>query len=352
MPAAWALRASVIIVNFNGREALLRCLASVQADLPADCEIVVVDNASSDGSIQAVRDGFPDVVLVENTVNGGFGAGANSGVLCARGRSLVFLNPDTLARPGWLDALLRPVEGSGSIGLATSRILLASDPDRLNTCGNSVHLSGLTLCRGMGRPSATYQEPEEVNAVSGAAFSIRRELFELLGGFDETFFLYLEDTDLSLRARLAGWRTFYEPSSIVLHDYALSLAPQKLFFQERNRHVMLLKILRWPTLLALLPALLAAEMLMWGFLLVSNPAAGGSKLRAYLWFPLHWRGLLRNRKAVQLTRRERDRALVRSLAFRLDFQQAVKGAAAHAVHAVFDPLFFALKTLALTVVWW
>ena len=352
MPAAKALRASVIIVNFNTRDALLHCLEGVRNTLPGNCEIVVVDNASQDGSATAVRASFPDTVLVEEAVNAGFGAGANRGARRAGGKVLVFLNPDTVVSDGWLEPLVAALEADGDAGLATAQVLLAAEPSRLNTCGNDVHVSGLTLCRGMGVPKGAFQSRGEVNAVSGAVFSIQRSLFESLGGFDEDFFLYLEDTDLSLRARLAGWRSIYIPESVVLHDYILKLNPRKLFFQERNRYAMLLKLFRWPTLIMLLPVLALAELMVWGFLLRSQPGAMVSKLRAYLWVPAHWGDLMRKRREAQRMRAARDRELLRSFSFRLDFSQTASRFLATLAGAVFDPVFFVLKRLALAVVWW
>src|SRR5690348_14754527 len=126
------MRASIVIVNYNHREAILRCLESVLGALPADCEIIVVDNASSDGSAPAIRAAFPQVPLICSAVNGGFGAGCNLGARKAAGTYLVFLNPDTTITPNWLDALLAPLQAHQHTGLTTARILLADGSERIN----------------------------------------------------------------------------------------------------------------------------------------------------------------------------------------------------------------------------
>ena len=174
-----------------------------------------------------------------------------------------------------------------------------SDPERLNTCGCNIHVTGLTLCRGMGRARDTYVQRDEVGAISGAAFAIRAELFERLGGFDETMFLYLEDTDLSWRARLAGWQTVYVPDSLVLHDYELRITPLKVFWEERNRYLMLLKSLRWPTLLLLAPVYLLAEVITWAFVLLKDRHNIGNKLRAYGWVMASWSLIRRKRRETR-----------------------------------------------------
>jgi len=347
-----SVRASIIIVNYNANEKLLRCLESVLCDLQSDCEVLVVDNDSSDGIADRIETDFAAVRLMRSQTNLGFGGGNNLGAGEARGKYLVFLNPDTLVQRGWLEALLAPFNSDARAGLVTSKILLFDDPTLINTCGNVVHFTGLTLCRGLGQPREAFGEAQEVDAVSGAAFAIRRDLFEELNGFDEDTFLYMEDTDLSWRARLSGWRCLYAPDSIVLHHYTLRITPLKVFYQERNRYLMLMKSLRWPTLFVLLPAQLLAELMTWGFVIYSDRANFANKLRAYAWIIDNWRAVRRKRRETQAARRVPDRELLRHTTFRVDFDQASSGIVGTLAQVVFNPLFFVLKGLALTLIWW
>jgi len=427
-----AVSVSVVVVNYNGGEAILDCLQSVQQHTgPLGCspaaerspvgegkmgtgagtaiealtqpteaslteapqplcegvEVLVVDNDSVDGSPAVIKEKFPWVRLIPSGANLGFGAGNNLGVRHARGEYLVFLNPDTLVSEGWLDALVGELmHGGGSreansreassgdagpgdagsgdggsrealnvrpeVGLVTSKILMADNPDIINTCGNNVHLTGITLCRGLGEPRTAMGKVEDVSAASGAAFAMRREVFEKLGGFDEDMFLYMEDTDLSLRAQLAGYRCRYVPGSIVLHRYALKMTPMKVFYQERNRYLTLLKNLRWATLAVLLPAALWAEVITWAFVALRDRANAGNKIRAYRWIWSNWKSILRKRATAQSLRRAPDRAIVRSMSIRLDFGQATSPALALVGHIVFDPIFALFKLVALAIVWW
>jgi GT2 family glycosyltransferase len=340
-------RLRVILVNYNGGEAVLRCLRSLRESVWEDAEVVVVDNASTDGSAAAIEREYPEARLVRSARNRGFGAGCNLGARDAEGETLVFLNPDTTVEPGWLQALAGALERDEQAGLATAQVRLLDDPGRINTCGNEVHLTGLALCRGLGRPAGEFDRGQEVGAVSGAAFAIRRELFAALGGFDEDFFLYMEDTDLSLRARLAGFRCVYAPEAVVYHDYRLRIGPRKTYYQERNRYLILLKIFRWRTLLALSPALLLAEAITWGFSLARDRRNWANKLQAYVWVSRNLRAILEKRKQTQRLRAARDRELLAGAGYRLAFEQTGRDLISRGSHFIFDPLFFLLRSLAL-----
>jgi len=192
----------------------------------------------------------------------------------------------------------------------------------------------------------------EVSAISGAAFIIRRNLFEALGEFDPDFFLYMEDTDLSLRARMAGSHCLYVPDSVVYHDYSLNFSSQKTFYQERNRYLMLLKIFKWPTLLVLSPALLLAELITWGFSLSRDRNHLGNKFKAYAWIIHNWGKIMAKRRRTQLMRTVKDRALLRVMTHRLDYNQTGPGFLTRLANWVLNPLFYLLRGFVLTFVWW
>jgi GT2 family glycosyltransferase len=350
--------ASIIIVSYNKRDDIVRCLRSVFETSEPAFEVIVVDNASPDGSADAVVGGFPNAITIRSETNLGFGGGCNLGAGRASAGCLVFLNPDTLVDDGWLGPLVSSITAINStdspqaVGLATSKILMLREPGRINACGNTIHITGLTLCRGLGAPDRSFADEEEVDAVSGAAFAIRRDVFEALGGFDESMFLYMEDTDLSLRARLAGWQSVCVPRSRVFHDYSLKMFPLKVFYQERNRYLMLLKGFKWATLLALFPVLLIAEVITWGFVLLSDRANIANKARAYAWVVNNWSAIVQARRATQSLRKVKDIELLRHTCFRLDLGQAREGGIARLAQRLIDPLFWVLRRLTLALVRW
>ena len=314
-----AVRASLVIVAYNSARHLPACLESLLPTLGATDEVLVVDCASTDGSAD-VADGYP-VRVVRSERNVGYGGGGNLGAARAAGRFLVFLNPDTVVEPGWLDALLEPI--ATGPGLVTAKIVLYEDPDRIDASANSVHLSGITVRRGHGQPAAGLGATERVLAVSGCVFAIDRASFEHLGGFDERFFMYVEDTDLSLRAAVAGLPIWYAGRSRVRHNHLPAFRPGKLFWLERNRLSMLLKVWSTGTLLRLLPTVLFVELLTWAFALRGGPTAVSAKARAWLWVLANLPSVLARRRAVQRLRRVHDRELLRRCAWRLDLTELV-----------------------------
>ena len=342
--------ASIITVNTNERHRLEVYLPSVFASR-GNFEVIISDNGSTDGSMEFIEASFPNARVVRNGRNLGFAAANNRAAKISEREILVFINPDTAVHPDWLYYLIQPFEDR-RVGLTTSKILLMSDPEKINTCGNAMHLTGLTLCRGMGASRKLYDDMDEVDAVSGAGFAIRRELFEILGGFDEDFFIYMEETDLSLRARLNGWKCIYVPRSIILHDYELRFGPNKVLYQERNRYMMLLKTLKWRTLLTLLPAYLLAEVVTWGFVITSDRAHWRNKFRTYHWTMANWRTILNKRKETQQLRKVTDRELLKDVGSRLNYGQVATRPVVILADWIFTPMFVLLRTMTRLVIWW
>jgi GT2 family glycosyltransferase len=346
------IRASVIIVSYNQRTMLDACLRSLLLCTNSNDEIILVDNASSDGSAQHIEATFSNVHVIQSSKNLGFASGSNLGASNALGNYLVFLNPDTEVSPGWLEELITPLENDTGIGLATSKILLLNNPHRINTAGNNIHLSGLTMCRGLGLKAEALTKSTEVNAVSGAGFIIRRDLFERLHGFDPDFFMYMEDADLSWRSRIAGYKCLYIPSSVMYHDYALRFGSKKTYYQERNRYLMLLKSLRWPTFLILMPMLLLMEVISWGFVLFREPNRYHNKLDAYKWIVTNWGSIQGKRFQVQLLRRVSDRELLLKNSWRISFDQVDEGFVGSTARVIFNPLFYVFYRLIYLLIWW
>ncbi len=320
------IQTSVVIVTYNNRDDIDACLGSLRTHSP-DAEIIVVDNLSSDGTLDHIRQQYPRVRAVSAGRNGGFGAGNNIGARLATGTRLVFLNPDTEVKGAWLAPLIAALEDDSSVGLVTPTVLLKGTANRVNACGNDVHLTGLAFCAGLHHAAPPRSTPARpVAAISGAAFAIRRELWEQLGGFDERFFMYLEDTDLSLRARRLGYTILHVPASRVWHDYRVSVSAAKLYHLERNRLLMLHKNLSPATLVLLSPALALTEVLTWIFCLQQGKAYALAKWHSYRGF---WRERRRSEHpARQLSPRYDDHALVHSFGSRLALEQMRQGALA------------------------
>ena len=345
-------RVSIIIVNTNELHHLVRCLPSVFGQEYPDYEVLIVDNGSTDGSLEYVGREFPAAVVVRNGANLGYAGANNVGFRHATGEYLAVLNPDTEVDPRWLTELVAALEADPAAGLATPKIVMMDDPARLNTCGNEITFTGLTFCRGLDEPATAFDRLEPVSAVSGAAFVIRRRVLEEIGPFDESMFIYYEDTDLSLRAMLAGYTCLYVPTAVVRHQYIFKFTPRKAFMQERNRYVALCKTLRWRTLGVMLPSLLLSEVVAWGYAGLRGREHALGKLRSYVWLATHAGDVLRARRRVQRLRRVPDRAIVRRFGHRLRLARTTNPLAARVIERVVNPLTFVLGRLTRAVVTW
>lgn len=310
---------SVILVTYNGRPYLENCLDSLRQTLPTDAEVIVVDNGSSDGSLALVRARMPEARLLFNETNRGFAAACNQGAAVARGEFLVFLNQDTRLELGWLEALMAPFRDP-SVGLTTPTILWMDCPERVQSCGQDVHYTGLVFARNFNasRLALAGTEPADVAAVSGAAFAIRRSVWEELGGICETFYMYYEETDLSWRARRAGYRCLHVPESIVYHAGRLDRpSPLALYYSFRNRTLMVWRNWSGRALLFLSPGLFLADLIEWGMALARGWPGIAAKVRALGWFLTHLRTLVRLRTESRREGRVGDGAMLTTMDWRL-----------------------------------
>jgi hypothetical protein len=300
----------VSVVSWNSWGDLRHNLPALVAQDYPSYRVVVVDNASTDDTADEVAARFPDVTVIRSPRNDGFGAANNLCFAASSSSYVAVLNPDARPEPGWLRALVRALEENPNAALATSKVLLASDASRINACGNVVHLSGIAYCRGLMQDQHDFVQASPVAAVSGAAFLARRDVLEEIGYFDERFFMYMEDTELSMRARLAGYDVVLAPRSRVAHEYELAVPPWKFFYLERNRFFLLVNLFRWRTMMLLIPALCVAEAGVWWFALRSGPRMAAAKAASYVAVLRALPRMLRRRRRVQAVRRTGDRALI------------------------------------------
>jgi GT2 family glycosyltransferase len=225
---------AVVVVSYNSRDDVLRCLGSLPAE-GRPLEVVVVDNASGDGSAEAVRAAFPRATVIDAGANLGFAAASNRGARASRAGHLLFLNPDTEVEPGAVDAMAALLDGRPDVGVVGPAVLNADGTPQVST-GPFLTLASewrqRRLVKGVAR-----RDPEALRAaarqagsehepdwVSGACLMVRRSTFEAVGGFDERFFLYEEDVDLCLRVRRAGGRIVFTPAARIRHRLGTAMA--------------------------------------------------------------------------------------------------------------------------------
>ncbi len=243
---------SIIIVNRNAGGRLAECLASLEREaVGKDWEVLVLDNASSDGSLDAASKRFPAVELIRNSENVGFARANNQGFRTSRGRFVLFLNPDTVVFPGALGRLveeLRPEPGTGAVGPALvcgQKTFQVSFGEKITFFRELARKSILNAWRRRRLPGL--KRKRRTAWVSGACLMTRREVLETVGGFDEKFFLYFEDIDLCYRIRAHGFGIFFVPEARVFHVGGVSASgapyPSRLeyrksqvyFYEKHNR---------------------------------------------------------------------------------------------------------------------
>ncbi|MGZ8474050.1 MAG: glycosyltransferase family 2 protein [Candidatus Deferrimicrobiaceae bacterium] len=245
---------SVIILNWNGRHLLEECIESISSQSFRDFETIIVDNGSTDGSIEWMRGRWEDTVrIVPLPSNLGFAGGNNAGIRIARGKYVILLNNDAAVDPGWLAALADAVRRHPDAGMFTPKILNYHRRNEIDNTGLIIYPDGLARGRHrLEKDDGRFDEEGEALVPSGCAGVYRKEMLDRIGLLDDTFFAYGEDVDLGLRARWAGWGCFYVPSAVVYHKYSATTgaySPRKAFLVERNRFWILMKNFPWREIL-------------------------------------------------------------------------------------------------------
>jgi GT2 family glycosyltransferase len=287
-------------VTYNSPTAIAPALPALVAQLADDDELIVVDNASADDTVEQVSRLAPDAVVVRNPRNDGFAAAANLGARRARGELLLFLNPDAAPAPGFARAIRRPL--SDEPGWAAWMGLVTAEHGRVvNTNGGVIHFTAIAWAGEAGAPTpGTLRGPREVGFASGACLAVPRAAWERVGGFADEYFMYHEDVDLSLRLRLAGGAVGVVPDAIVDHDYAFSKGAAKWRHLERNRWATILRTYPGVLLGLLAPALVATELAL--FVVAAADGWLAQKLRATGETIVALPRLLRQRRAIQAAR--------------------------------------------------
>lgn len=248
-------RITVIIPTWNRRDLLGACLASLQAQ-SIPCSVLIVDNHSTDGTVEMVSSDFPGYRLLRLSRNEGFSRAVNEGIRKTQTPYIALLNNDAVADPHWIEAGLKALDQFPEYDFFASRMINYFDQSLLDSAGDRYTRTGLPLKRGFGEPVDQFAEREPVLGASAGAAFYRRKLFEEIGFFDEYFYMYLEDVDLSLRAQMAGSACLYLPEAIVYHMEAASdpsrpsdqtldsparyFTPDRIYWITRNRWLLMM----------------------------------------------------------------------------------------------------------------
>jgi GT2 family glycosyltransferase len=306
---------SVVIPTVRGGADLDACLLSLEGQGYPGLDVIVVDNASSDPSIEHLSDRFSGLRVLRNDENRGFVGASNQGIAASSAELVLLLNDDTALEPGALHAMVETLSAHPSWGACQAKLLLMEDPGRLDTAGSFLTSTGFLVHRGALEPEGAFTESDEIFAAKGAALLLRRASLGEVGTLDPDFFIYLEETDLCWRLWLSGWEVGFAATARVLHRQAgtaSTLSGEFVQFHSfKNRISMLLKNLGPVRLGWMLPCHLGLclGLAAW-FSVRGRPGLGVAILRAIAWNAAHLPRTVRKRRAVQARRRVRDRDLM------------------------------------------
>jgi len=297
---------SVIVINWNGARHLPACLDALRAQTYPRLEIIVADNASTDGSQALIRERYPEVRLVALPENRGFTGGNNAGIAASTGAIVILLNNDTEVAPAWVAALVDAFARHPEAGTAASKMLLFDRRDTFHTAGDFYRVDGLPGNRGVWQKDVgQYDREEYVFGACGGALAVRRDVLEAIGLLDDDFFFSAEDVDFAWRAQLAGYRCVYVPGAVVYHHLAASGGDVTAsYYNGRNFLYILAKDYPGDLFRRHWRAVIGRQArIAWEALCAWRGAAARARLRGIIAGLGGLPRMLRKRRAVQATRR-------------------------------------------------
>lgn len=300
---------TVVIPNWNGRRFLKTCLDSLRAQTYPAMEVIIVDNASSDGSPTYVSVHYPEAVLIALEANQGFTGACNIGMEAARGCFIALLNNDTEVEPNWIDEIVKAFDRHPEVGMVASKMLLFDQRGRIHTTGDFFTTDGRAGNRGVWeKDEGQYNRADYVFAACGGSSAYRKSMLDQIGLLDDDYFFLLEDIDLAWRAQLAGHKALYVPGAVVYHRLsATGGGAMASFYDGRNAIWLVVK-----NLPAALWRKYAGQILMrqaalaWQALKAWRGTEARARLRGMAAGLLTIRGALRKRRRIQSTKTVTD----------------------------------------------
>ncbi|RMD58905.1 glycosyltransferase family 2 protein [Candidatus Parcubacteria bacterium] len=327
-------KVGIVLVNYRdyARRFLVECRDSLRAqNYPHDLmRIYIVDNASSEETRNFLRQTFPEAEVIAR-LDGNYAAANNRGIERARANGchfFVIANMDTVFHPDWLKELVLAMQNNPRAGIAQSKILLypknsqTEERPLINSTGNLLHYLGFGFTQDYRRPDYNIEGYPVISGyASGCSFIIRREVLDKIGGYNEEYYMYHDDIELSWRAKLAGWTIILAPRSVVYHKYEFSRSIRMLYYMERNRHLVMFHFYRWRTLALILPAWLVMELGMWLYALWGGWLGVKARAMGYFLRPSVWFKIAKTRCQSNKWRCLADKDILATMVGRVEFQE-------------------------------
>lgn len=313
----------VVLVSYNSEGYIKDCLSSLKKQTYKNFKTILVDNNSSDNSIKLAKKLCPKIRIIKNKKNLGFAGGNNIGIKNAfrnkKTKYAICLNIDTKLDKDWLRKLVKVAEENENVGSVQSKVLLYNKPSKINTAGNEVNFLGVGYCGNYLRESSTQIKIKQIAYSSGSSVLYSRQALEDVGLFDEDFFMYQEDLDLSWRLALKGYKNLLSPKSIVYHKYCFSKAKYKFYYLEKNRLIVLLKNYSIKTILLISPIGIFFELGMIFYSIFNHFFI--EKMKSYFSFILNLPKTIKKRKHIQKTRELPDREIIKNFSSEIRFEE-------------------------------
>ncbi|MDO8667789.1 MAG: glycosyltransferase family 2 protein [bacterium] len=354
-------KTAIVLVNYKDyvNRFLVECRDSLRSqNYPKDLfAVYIVDNASSPESRKYIGETYPEAVIVPRS-DGNYSAANNAGI--KKGAEdgceyFVIANMDTRFDANWLAELIRALESGSDVGLVQSKILLYPKNQaewgklRINSLGNIIHFLGFGMTSFYNEPDREIAGWPEINGyASGCSLAIKKEVLDKIGGYNEEYYMYHDDIEVSWKVKLAGYKIVLAPKSIVYHKYEFSRSMTMVFYMERNRYITVLAFYKPLTLLLILPAMILMDL---GVLMYS--LAGGwfkVKLKVYGYFlkAESWKKIIKFRQELNSIRRLSDREIVKPFTGKILFQEINNPP----LQYIANPLFSAYWAIIKKIIFW
>lgn len=309
---------SVVIINYNGKKWLKKCLNSLTKQTYKNFEIIFVDNASKDKSVSYVRANFPKIKIIINKKNYGFAKGNNIGVKKAKGEYIVLLNNDTYVEKDYLENFIKAFDEIPHLAVAQSKIVLMDNPKRIDACGSFWTNSTFLYHYGFGKDAALakYNNAYPIFTVKGASMIIKKSIIDTIGLFDDDFWCYYEETDFCHRAWIAGYECWYYPGALAYHHAGgTSKGFDNAYIQFhnfKNKLLSFLKNYQIRSLFFILPSYFLVNLaLMLYYFIQLKFGHIFSLFKAFYWNIIHFSGTMIKRQVVQSVRVKSDKELTK-----------------------------------------
>ena len=327
-------KVGIILVNYKdyASKFLIECRDSLRSlDYHKELyKIYIADNCSSQQTRDYLAKIYPEAIVIPR-LDGNYSAANNAGVAQAKQDNcsyFVIANMDTKVDKNWLTELVKAVESDDSVGIAQSKILLYPKTEKeknwpkINSLGNFIHYLGFGFANGYNQPDREIIGlPEIKGYASGSSFIIKKEVYDKIIGYDEEYYMYHDDMEMSWKTKLAGYKIILAPKSIIFHKYEFSRSILMVYYMERNRYLVMFHCYHWLTIIFLLPCMIFLEIGMIFYYLFSNRFWLKFRVICYFLKISTWQKIFVKRKQIKILRIKPDKEIVAGFVGKVLFQE-------------------------------